>query len=140
MFFALKRAFNFKILLAALVVVCISGCIPSPVGDGAYNNQLVVEAASSGIASLVEDKPKIFVARRNMLLSGIAVLYQVKIDGEVVGNLGNGEKASYSVSRGERKLVIRNMGPDGYGTNIQGEITVIISDENKYSLAYSQTV
>ena len=126
-----------KILLVALTAFCMSGCIPSAVGDGAYNNQLVVEAASSGIASLVEDKPKIFVARRNMLLSGIAVLYQVTIDGEVVGNLGNGEKASYSVNRGRRTLIIRNMGPDGTGTNIEGEITVMMAGENKYYLAYS---
>ena len=133
----LKLLFNLRFLLFAILAVCLAGCTPKPIGDGTYDSRRVIEAATSGIASLVANNPKIFIARRNMLLSGVSVLYQVKIDGKIVGTLGNGEKASYPISPGVRELVIRNMGVDGTGTEIEGRITIYISNEDKYYLAYS---
>ena len=134
---AFKVLLNIRFIFVLIIAICLAGCVPKPSGDGIYDNRLVVEAASSGIASLVGNNPKIFIARRNMLLSGVSVLYQVQLDGKIVGTLGNGEKASYSVNPGVREIVIRNMGVDGTGTKIEGRITVHIYDEHKYYLAYS---
>ena len=44
-------------------------------------------AASAGIASLIEDEYQIFIARKNFALNAVAVLFEVELNGIVVGNL-----------------------------------------------------
>ena len=102
------------------------------VGDGVQSGELVVDVASSGIASLLQDKPQIFIARKNLLLNGIAVLFEVTLNGIVVGNLGNGEKAAYSVGPGIHQLVVRNRGPDGSWSNVKGSKKIELRDGSRY--------
>lgn len=101
-------------------------------GDGIHDSEIVFEVASTGIAGLLEDTQQIFIARRNLALNAVAVLFEVEIDGVVVGNLGNGEKAAYPVKSGLHRLVIRNRGPEGNWTKIKGEEKITILEESKY--------
>ena len=115
------------------VVLSLGACQKiQKVGDGIQDGELVVDVASAGIASLIEDEYQIFIARKNYALNAVAVLFEVELNGIVVGNLGNGEKAAYPIGPGSHQLVIRNRGPDGSWTNIKGAQKIIIHDKSKY--------
>ena len=81
------------ITLLVGVVLSLGACQKiQKVGDGIQDAELVVDVASAGIASLIEDEYQIFIARKNFALNAVAVLFEVELNGIVVGNLGNGEK------------------------------------------------
>ena len=119
-------------LLAGLLLFLGACQKTQKVGDGIQNGKLVVDIASAGIASLITDEYQLFIARENLALHGTAVLFEVELNGIVVGNLGNGEKAAYPVEPGSHQLVIRNRGPDGSWTNIKGTQKITIRDESKH--------
>ena len=125
----------YKVTLALLVGILLSlmGCQSiQKRGDGIHDSETVFQVTSTGIAGLLEDNQQIYIARQNLVLNAVAVLFEVEIDGVVVGNLGNGEKAAYPVKSGLHKLVIRNRGPEGNWTKIKGEKRIKILDGSKF--------
>ena len=132
---------NISLAIKLVLTLSLFGCYVAPIqpkGDGVEQGYLVVNAASSGIAGLLDEERQLFIARKRLSLDGIAVLYQVSIDGHPVGRLANGEKASYAIAKGERTIQFLTLnGNENTQLAVKSEIQLNISDKDRYLAIWS---